>query len=220
MKIINGKCTAFEILEGLNLPWESALHMGKRFMFPKGQRIQPKGEMWYIKKGCVCLSQQNLDGQEKIIWLLKNGCIIGETSFYYHHKVEAYCVSMSECQIYSFSENNIKSLARENPELVTNLLSSMAQKMGILIRHVASLCLDSARIRLCKFIAQRIDARNGELVAHIEMSRQEIANFLGINRISLYKLIRSLEEEKILKQVSNRTFLIIEPELFHKILME
>lgn len=208
----------YKILSGLNSPWDGLTHYGKRQRWARDYRLEREDMIYYLKKGTVALLQQNSDGLEKIIWILKDGCILGEVPFFYSHIIESYCVCLTDSIVYSFPKNALASIYGKHPEAYTNLMESMAHKIGILVNHLASISLDNASVRLGKYLAQRIVPGSDPPCAVIDLARQNLANYLGINRSSLYKLIRNLEETGILRLEGSRKIVITNPPLFYKLL--
>ncbi len=212
------KSDAFKDMRDLNLPWRQALHMANKKNWPRGHYVPICRHLYFLERGTVRLTQQNMDGQEKILWFIGENCIFGETPFFHNANVCAHFTCVTNCTIHAFSTSAFETVMREYPELMLDLTRSMALKMRFLVRQVASLTLDNALVRVCRFLEQHIVPDSDPLLVDMCFSRQDIASFLGINRSSLYKLLREQEEKGLLKLVSPRKVIIMRPDIFYEII--
>ena len=214
---IGGRRLAFEEMRELNTPWRAVLHMGVRQLVPKGQQVLPGTHLYFLEQGRVRLTMQSLDGMEKILWYVCEDCIFGETPFFEQKPNEGYFISTKDSVIYAFTEQHIKVILSDFPDLLLNLVNSMAYKMRVFSHQAASMYLDSVLVRTCKFLAQRIVPGSDPLTADVGISRQEMASLLGVHRISLYKILRQQEENGLLGPFENRRVAILRPNDFFQI---
>lgn len=208
----------FTEIRMLNTPWRAVLHLARRQEFPRGYEFFLGRELYFLSRGRVRLTQQNPDGQEKVLWYIGRDCLFGETPFFALQPPMAFFFCVEKSVVHSFDEATLRAIWRDRPELMLNLTQSMASKMRTLVHHAASMCLDNALVRLCKFLEQRIIPDSEPLTADLGLSRQEIAGLLGINRISLYKLLRQQEELGVLGPVQDRRVVIRQPDIFFQII--
>ena len=214
---IGGRSLAFEEMRELNEPWRRVLHVGMRQQIPKGQQVPLGSYLYFLEQGGVRLTMQSLDGVEKILWYVREGCIFGETPYFEQQTSEGYFVCTEDSVIYAFSEGHLKVVRSEYPDLLLNLIRSMAYKMRVFSHQAASMYLDSVLVRTCKFLAQRIVPGSNPLTAEVGISRQDMASLLGVHRISLYKILRQQEEAGLLGPFENRRVTILRPDDFFRI---
>lgn len=214
---IGGRRLAFEEMRNLNLPWRAVLHLGERRTVSKGQQVPLGSHLYFLEQGCARLSMQNLDGVEKILWYVREGCIFGETPYFEEKPSEGYFICTEHSVIYAFSEEHLRVVRSEFPDLLLNLARSMAYKMRVFFHQAASMYLDTVLVRTCKFLAQRIVPGSEPLTANVGISRQEMASLLGVHRISLYKILRQQEENGLLGPFENKRVVILRPDDFFRI---
>lgn len=209
---------AYMVIKDLNRPWRAALHNGARHKWPKGHTGMMGKELYFLDTGCVNLRQFDFAGNEKILWYIRDNCIFGEAPFFCHAGFSySHFTCAEECVIYSFEEAQLKRFMPQYPELYPNLVNSMAYKMRILAHQTASLILDSLLVRLCKFISLHLIPGSDPLTAQIDIPKQEIANIIGANRISLYKILKDQEEQGLWSAFKHGRIVIYNPDLFIKI---
>ncbi len=215
---VGGRSLAFKEMREMNAPWRTVLHLAKRCVLSRGERIPLGRKLYFLERGKVRLTQQSLEGMEKIIWYIHEGCLFGETPFFDPMPSEGYFTCSVESVVWAFSAQSLDIVRREHPDLLMNLAQSMARKMRALSHQAASLYLDSVLVRTCKFLAQRIVPGSDPPVADVGISRQEMAALLGVHRISLYRILRQQEENGLLGPFVNKRVTVLRPEEFFEII--
>jgi CRP-like cAMP-binding protein len=212
-----GRNLAFHDIQDMNFPWRSVLPLARRNRYAKGEHVRLGRELLFLERGRVRLAHQRLEGTEKILWHIREDCIFGESPLFDPAPEENFCICMTACSVYAFSPECVSRISRERPELLLNLFRSMSRKVKILSYQASSLCLDSALVRICKFLSQRLVPDSSPLTAKIGMSRQEMASLLGMHRISLYKALRRQEERGLFGPMTGGAIPILRPQDFYKL---
>jgi CRP-like cAMP-binding protein len=212
-----GRDLAFGDIEHTNDCWRSVLHLGRKIKLVKGAEVQQGRDLLFLESGKVYLMFQNMEGVEKILWYVREGCIFAETPFFDCISNEGVLICATDCVIYAFSQRDIDRISKERPDLLFNLLASMSRTIRILAYHASSMCLDDALVRICRFLAQRLVPGSNPLTAKINLSRQEMANLLGIHRISLYRTLRAQKERGLFGSIRGKTITILRPQEFYEL---
>ncbi|MDR3357270.1 MAG: Crp/Fnr family transcriptional regulator [Desulfovibrio sp.] len=208
---------AFKEMRNINLPWRSVLHLGRRAEYRKGHHVHVNLALHFLDRGSVRLTHWSLDGVEKILWYIEEGCLFGEVPCFDPLPAENLFVCAKHCVIYIFSRECVDNIARTRPDLLINLLQSMACKMRHMAHHASALYLDTALVRLCKFLAHRLEPGSDPPLARIDLSQREISCLLGMNRISLYRILRQQEENGMLGPVEGNKITILKPDEFFRL---
>jgi len=208
---------AFKDVKDQNSPWRSVLSLASRSRRAKGEQLQLGKELMFLERGKVRLAQQTPEGAEKIIWHIGEGCIFGETPFFDHVPNESGFTCMTSCLIYTFSSESVSQICKERPDLLLNLVHSLARKVRILSSQTAALSLDSVLVRFCKFLSQRIVPDSSPLVANIGISQHEMASLLGVHRVSLYRVLHQQIKRGLFGPITGDTMTILRPDDFYKL---
>jgi CRP-like cAMP-binding protein len=211
-----GRGLAFSDTKNLNAVWRSVLPQGRQMRCAKGEQVPQGKELMFLERGRVCLVTQGWEGMEKMVWSLRDGSIFGEAPIFDPIPNESVFICATDCVIYGFSAQMVGRILKERPDLLHNLLQSMARKLRIMAYHVSSLYLDDMLARVCKFLSQRLVPDSNPLAAKIGMSRQEMASLLGMHRISLYKVLRQQEERGLFGSIRGKTITILRPQEFYR----
>lgn len=218
---MNDRCIGFIEIAELNAAWREVLPMGTKLLFKKGEQVPQSEYLAFLHKGVVRLTHCSRDGKQKILWYIGAGCIFGETPFFDPQESlgGGVHVCTTACEVYAFSRECVyKKIAVQRPDLMLNLLPSMARKVRMLSNHASSLYLDDVTVRVCKFLGQRIIPGSSPLLARPGISRQELASLLGVHRITLFKSLKHLEEYGICGPYEHDTCVILQPERFFELM--
>ncbi|MDO5536932.1 MAG: Crp/Fnr family transcriptional regulator [Desulfovibrionaceae bacterium] len=208
------RCFAFQDLSNLNPGWRDILHLGRRLTYMKGKTVAMGESLYFLDKGKIRLSHMSLQGVEKILWYLHEGCVFGETPIFDHVPPAGSFYASSDCVVYSFSNDVVERIAKMRPDLMLELFHSMARKMRCLSEQASSLFIDSLKVRTIRFLAQHIVPGTRPIKVDLGITKQEMATFLGVHRISLYKILKDYEERGVLSAFSGNQVTILDEEAF------
>lgn len=203
--------------------WRRVLHLGGRLTFRRGTAIMHGGQnsayLYFIQQGEVRLMRTTLDGREKIIMSMPAGCITGETPFFDEVPSRSSLVAATDCVIYAFSQDCVRQeIIPHHPELTLALLHSLASKVRVLCNQSVSLSLEELPSRICRFLHLRMGEGTARIVPGL--NQQELANLLGVHRVTLNKALRELEKEAILGPYSRDEVYILDGERFHELALK
>jgi CRP-like cAMP-binding protein len=212
-----GRDLAFGVIKNTNACWRSVLHLSRQLKLAKGEEVQQGKDLLFLESGKVYLMFQNTEGVEKILWYAQEGCIFAETPFFDCIANEGVLICATDCVIYAFSTRAIDQISKERPDLLLNLLKSMSRTIRILAYHASSMSLDDMLVRICRCLSQRLVPDSNPLTAAINISRQEMANLLGIHRISLYRVLREQQERGLFGSIKGKHITILRPHEFYEL---
>lgn len=213
---MNNRGMAFCELVDVNTEWESVLALGTRKNYAKGSRIDSRGYLCYLEKGQIRLTHFTSEGGEKILWYIGEGCLFGETVLLDPQPTESFFIAGADCVAYTFTKELIMKIFADRPDLLMNMLHTMARKLRILAAQSASLYLDDVLVRTCKFLALRIVPGSVPLMSNPGISRQQMASLLGVHRVTLYKVLRQQEEAGLFGPFNRQSVTILQPDVFYK----
>lgn len=214
---MSDRCIGFITIRELNTPWRDVLHMGTKHVYKKGDQVPQSEHLSFLHQGMVRLTHCSRDGKQKILWYIGAGCIFGETPFFDPQQSlgGGVHVCATPCEVYFFSRACVyDTIFAQRPDLLLNLLPSMARKVRMLSNQASSLYLDDVTVRVCKFLGQRLIPDSSPLLARPGISRQDLASLLGVHRITLFKALKHLEEYGICGPYKHDTCSILQPERF------
>lgn len=222
-----------KVLEFVNIAsvagvWRKFLEYGQRLRFQKGAEILPGGVggdcLFFVDQGEARLMRITRDGREKMLLSVRAGGIIGETPFFDQVPACSTIVAATTCIVYSFTRDCVVNLLiPRHPELAIALLQTLAAKVRVLCNQSVSLCLDDLPSRICTFLhlrARILEDGTRESRVSPGLNQQELANLLGVHRVTLNKGLRELEKNSILGPYTKDEVYILDEQRFHDLVMK
>ena len=233
-----GDMLSFMELTNLNLCWKE-LAQENVFTCKKGYRFPSRHDLLYfILRGRVRLAALTPEGEEKNIWYLREGCFFNETPAFLQaapvlQGTPAPCLSQwppsyptavsafHECTevslLGSLSFDRVRKVGLYRPEMLLNLCQSFSLKVSLLAQNMASFTLETPRRRVYKYLATRIEPGSNPPRIQRTMSYMELANLLGMHRISLYKIFNEAQKSGILAfDKKNNAVIVLQPDAFFR----
>lgn len=201
-----------------NVIWEQVLHLGRRQQYNKNAIIGGNGEfvdsLQYLYKGRLKLSRFNAEGNEKILFYIEKGNLFGEVPFWSGEPMISAFIATEPCEVYSFSRQCIEDqVMSKYPDLVVNLLEGMANKTYVLSAQASGLeSLVSRASKVLVYVAQREHGTitDTKVICAKGISQQELANILGVHRVTLNHTIGQLKKQGIIGEMTKSTLVILD----------
>jgi CRP/FNR family transcriptional regulator len=174
-------------------------------------------EIYAVCSGSYKLTQRNSLNEEKIIGFRFPGELIGEDAI--HPKMYAYnAIALSESSVCKVNIENFKACSQVVPDLQLSLIDLLtkqsAMSQGQFQSFIAKKTAESLIAAFILNIIQRksaYDNQNGEV--NLTISRDNIANFLGLRRETLSRTISKFQKEGFIKQSGKQLSIVNEDEL-------
>lgn len=171
------------------------LARGQVRSFAKGQIIQQRGdaarEFWYIESGSVQIGRYGIDGRLTLFALLGAGDTFGELAFMGEFSRTVDAIAGTGCQLIRIGDNELQSLMQSDPAVTRLLLKTMA----LTVQEAFNLIESSRNLSVPQRLAQALlqlwgDQEDG---AEIMATQQDLADLVGVSRVSLGKALTRLQ---------------------------
>ncbi len=208
--------------------WRKVLSQGRRMKFAKGTHVSSHGSdagsLYYLERGEIWLLRTTRDGREKIIWAIGPDSLFGETPFFDELPARSAMVAAEDCTVYAFARQCVLSqILPAHPDLMLALFRSLALKVRVLSNQAVSLSLDDLPSRICKYLHLRRPAdapEKGPLVVSPGLNQQDLANLLGVHRVTLNKSLRELEKSGVLGPYSRNEVYVLDRKRFDELVRQ
>jgi len=170
--------------------------------------------IFYIVKGEVKTFKINHDGKELIteIYIEKN--FFGFTSLLGNKPYVENAEAIKSTEIMRIQKHEFLELIKSNPQLGLNFMDLLSNNLEFIKDHLMHLAYDSVRRKTADAILQ-LDKKRGSHKA-IEISRSDLAGFLGIAKETLTRTLTDFKEEQLISTNKNK-ILILNKEKLSKI---
>lgn len=168
-----------------------------------------------VLEGEVTLTKETLAGDRLIISRIKKGDIFGEIAAFVDQKWLETVTAQTDCQILFISPDRIigmcPHMCNGHRTLIQNTLHIVSQKAFTLHKKVEMLSLNSIRKKISTYLLEQYNIKETP-VFKIPLKRNELAEYLHVQRPSLSRELANMKEEGII-EFEGSTFKVLDPEL-------
>ena len=200
------------ICSGEDVSWDGVLQFGILKEYRKNEIIIRSGQtleaLAFLKNGVVKTVAPEEGGQEKIIWFIEAGCVLGETPLLNSKPCAYYFQAVEDCQIYWFSKAVLFGVILvKYPEITKSLLSILARKVHVLSTQVEDQVFLKPMPRVAKVIYLfywKKKETGWKEYPSLPVSQEDIANLLGLHRVTVNQVLQSMKNSGILENNTHR----------------
>jgi CRP-like cAMP-binding protein len=174
--------------------------------FVKGDRLffenDPGHTMYVLREGYIKISKISADGREKTLAILRPPDFFGEMAILNNETRSATAEAMGEVTVYVMYRDDFMPLLQAHPEMAFNMIYTLSNRLREIDNEVQMLSFQSAQGRVAHVLLRLYrtgpyEERDGVRV--IAMTHQEVANLVGASRETVTRVLRELEDQKILR---------------------
>ena len=208
------------ICTGKEIAWETVLPLAVQREYRKNEIIIQAGQtldaLGFLKRGVAKTVAVDAGGHEKIIWFMEAGCVLGETPLFNEKPCAYYFQAVEPCQVYWFSKTVLYGvILPKHPEITKSLLSIMARKIHVLSTQTEEQAFLKPLARVAKviylFYGNKKETGWKEYPS-LPVSQEDIANLLGLHRVTVNQALQSLRTSGVLENNTHR-IIVRNPEL-------
>ena len=174
----------------------------------------PAQSLFFIVKGSVTVVIEDDEGREMIVAYLNTGDFFGELGLFeaagQESERSAWVRAKTECEVAEISYSKFRELTQQEPDILYAIGGQMAQRLRNTTRKVGDLAfLDvtgrvaGTLLDLCK----QPDAMTHPDGMQIKITRQEIGRIVGCSREMVGRVLKALEEQKLV-HVKGKTMVV------------
>jgi len=177
------------------------------------QQSSPITNMYAVSSGAFKLCQQTDDNEENVIGLRFPGELIGEDALYLK-KYNYTAIAVGDSSVCKVSVEQMTSCGKLVPEVQQNFIELLCRQSHVRQRNFqAYIGKKSADSLLAAFLLNIIE-RNADYTDNddsieLSLSRNDIANFLGLRRETLSRVFSKFQKEQLI-QVKGKNIQLLE----------
>lgn len=170
--------------------------------------------LYYIVKGSVTILIEDDEGREMIVAYLNSGDFFGELGLFEQPGQEgsrsAWVRAKTECEVAEMSYVKFRELSQQEPDILYALGSQMAERLRATTRKVGDLAFLDVTGRVARTLldlCKQPDAMTHPDGMQIKITRQEIGRIVGCSREMVGRVLKALEEQKLV-HVKGKTMVV------------
>lgn len=169
-------------------------------------------KIYYIKSGITQTYIEHEEGYRKIISFHGEGTVFpGYHSLSFKIEKSIVTLALSDVETLEFSKEEFAQMLQENQQLNTQILNWYASYVNLLLYETAHQEYNSTFLKLCNLLY--LFSQNSSEKNIIELTQENIASILAVNRVNAAKNLARLRDEKIIIPHRKRLEIIDMPKL-------
>ena len=175
---------------------------------------------YILRKGKIKIYQTNKEGKEQIAYIYRKGEIMGYRPLLCEEIHPVSAAALEDCVISFIPKKLFLNALNESPVLARRLLNNLSHEFTVWINKLTLFAQQPVkeRVALSLLIINEKYKKEGSnaVSAVINLSRDDIANYVGTTTETLVRILRYLKDEKIIS-TSGRKITILKPKELEKI---
>lgn len=192
--------------EAWERPWEMYLKYDERQYIKKGTVLYNQGDVesgfYYVEKGLIKVKTVTYDGEEKSLGYHGPGQIFGELAIIERPYFSS-ASAVEDSVVYFLKRKRFKEMIEISDEPLRLFLASLITKITLLLEQVL---LDSPLQQVSYALFKLAEVSNKK---EIFITREDLAKFTGLTRMTVYKVLIDLKEKEII-DTSKRSIHILD----------
>ena len=189
---------------------EKAFEHNEVIEYKPGATIYCEGSIsnhiFYIVRGEVKTFKINHDGKELITEIFSDKNFFGFTSFLENKPYVENAEVIKNTEIIRIPKHEFLELIKSNPQLSLNFIDLITHDLEFVKDHLMHLAYDSVRRKTADAILQLQEKRGNN--KSIEISRSDLASFLGIAKETLTRTLTDFKEEELISTNKNKIYIL------------
>jgi len=188
------------------------LYKGETVIFEKGDYIarqgQPVDYIYYLSSG-ICMRNAITTKGDEINYDMRIAdksayCLLGALTLYCPQVVHATnFVAKTSCVCYKIHRNEFMAFLMAYPEVLHELMYMAMDRYSSLDKNFHSKQKGCVANRVCSFIMDNLVEKDNTLWLDKRFTNSEISRYLGTHRVTIIKIIKTLENAGIIRRSSN-----------------
>ncbi len=152
--------------------------------------------LYIVKRGKIRIYRLAENGKEQLIRILIAGEFTGELALFKEGIYEAFAESLEETELYLITHDDFKKVLLEYPAVSVTMLQVLAKRLSDSEEQTSWIGTESVRDRLLHYLSRTAVKENGKMVVTLNMTKRDLASYLGTTPETLSREWTKLENEQ------------------------
>lgn len=187
-----------------------------RRKYKKGQIVFFEGDVsdkfYIINSGKIKIFKYTKEGKEQILYILSEGDFIGYLSLLKKGKFDFNAEALEDVNVCMLTKDDFDKIVKKTPEISIRILENLHDRLVSLENLVQTLSTKDIEARIAgilKNFAKEFGREEDEgIVLEMPLSREEMANYIGVTRETMSRKLSSMEDDGIIELVGNKKIVI------------
>jgi CRP/FNR family transcriptional regulator len=183
---------------------------GTHVTFAKGQTFVSADEVpvccYYVMHGRVMSYEYTLAGQERVYNFLEEGSMLLDANVLMRRSLPVSFMALTPVTLIRITREVLLKKIYTDPEVALDIIASVSNKFLQSMEQIRETTHHNVMWKVCNLLisfSERYGVEyDGKLLIKEKISQQMLANLLGVNRITLVRIIKELRELNLIEQVN------------------
>ncbi len=168
--------------------------------------------LFIINRGKVKVLRPNSEGKEQILYVLTTGDFFGEQALFGRMSEDIIVEALEDTGICTISKAQFQALLQKMPQIALKMMEVLALRLSKMEELVESLGINSVEQRVWDLLEEYAVkfgkmTEQGTLI-QLPLSREEMANHLGITRETISRKLAKFQDEGKIKLIGHKQILL------------
>jgi CRP/FNR family transcriptional regulator len=159
----------------------------------------------------VKIFQRGDEGKEQIIHIAKSGEMVGFRAMFSEEPYKVAAETLEESNICFIGKDDFLNMMDSNPVLRNGIIKELSKELSDRADFITNMAQKSVRERLAFTMILLMDVYDPE---PINLSREDLANFVGTATETLIRLLKDFKEEGIIEVHTRKITVLNKEKLF------
>ena len=186
--------------------------------YKKGEHLVREGDkattFTVIRSGSAKAYRSTADGREQILYIFPANDYFGARFLFTAERVPYTVEALEESDVCILSKTQFASLLETHSKVALEIIEAMANRMSRLEAAMQSMGGRNADVRLASFLLEFKDSYGSwdgpYLDITLPLSREGLANYLGLARETLSRKLAQFEEEGLIENLGTKVVRILD----------
>jgi CRP-like cAMP-binding protein len=183
--------------------------MGSSRLYNKNKVINfSRGEnILLVREGRVKVSTVSESGNEKILYILSEGDLVGEIEYFNKSTHDYDVTTLTKCSVQVMETNEFHTTVSKNRSIYEYLIKSIIRKFEIVTSQLTDNVFKDAEGKIASVLVRMASQEGKEVDGHIEyfyLKHQDMADLLGCSRVTITKTLKKFRDQKIIDISDNK----------------
>jgi CRP/FNR family transcriptional regulator, anaerobic regulatory protein len=188
-----------------------------RKQYAKGELIILEGSnlesLIIVNRGQVKVFRDTHEGKEQILYIFSAGDFFGEKNLLWNQEAAYNVEALEETNVCMIKKNDFQQLLREYPDIGLKIMEELCSRLDRLENTIESMGTKNVEARvnmvLLEFAGKYGKEHSKGLLIELPLSREGIANYIGLTRETVSRKMSLLQDEGIIEMIGNKKVVII-----------
>lgn len=190
-----------------------------------GETIISMGEksnqVTIVSEGRVKACRYTADGKEQILYIFAEGDFFGEQDILNEHNTPYQVEALTQVKLCRLSQQDFQNLLTEHPSIGLQILkefSSRLQRLEKIVQGSGGRSIDArVSLTLLELAAKYGQKDEAGVLLSLPLSREGLANYMGIARETASRKLSQLENDGIIESLGHKAIWIRDPQALERI---